>query len=230
MARFMSASTLVRPAVLAAMALAAGVCLSGCGGVDVQNDGHMFQRWADKVEQIKVDGHAPGQPADEASDKAGAPVLDPMTTVKEADASDTPGLRQPMKIDVVDRINMPTPDAATLRSIIRMVHASVVSGPAPVETEVAGLRRPIESGPIAGDKSGRLVQLAAFTSDADARAAWRKFAATDPAVFARLAPRFERADLGDKGQWIRVKVALPAAPEVAHRVCAAAKLSPERCA
>jgi hypothetical protein len=226
MVRVMSTSPLVRPAILAAMALGVSASVAGCGGVDVQNDGHMFQRWADKVEQIKVDDRAPGQAADAADPK----VLDPMTTVKEADASDTPGLRQPMKIDVVDRINMPTPDAATLRSVIRMVHASVLSGPAPVATEVAGLRRPIESGPIAGDKSGRLVQLAAFTSDADARAAWRKFAAVDPSVFAHLAPRFERADLGDKGQWIRVKVALPAARDAAHRVCTAAKLSPERCA
>ena len=217
MAWVMSASTLVRPAMLAAMALGVSASLAGCG--EVQNDGHMFQRWSDQVEQIKVSDQPPGETADATA----APSTDPA-------ASQTLALRQPMKIDVVDRINMPTPDAATLRSVIRMVHASVVSGPAPAETEIAGLRRPIESGPVAADKSGRFVQLAAFTSDADARAAWRKFAATDPAVFARLAPRFERADLGDKGQWIRVKVALPAASDAAHRVCAAAKLSPERCA
>ncbi|HEY3815413.1 MAG TPA: SPOR domain-containing protein [Caulobacteraceae bacterium] len=228
----MSASALVRPAVLAALALGAA-CLSGCG---IQNDGHMFQRWADQVEQIKVDDRTPGEASDKQApdgqtpdrqfaDNGNTPVLDPMET--KADTADVPGLRQPMKIDVVDRINMPTPDAATLRRVVNLVHAAVVSGPPPSDAEVAGLRRPIEGGPISG---GRLVQLAAFTSDADARAAWRKFAAADPSVFARLAPRFEHADLGDKGQWVRVKVALPTAVDAAHRVCAAARLSPERCA
>ena len=217
----MSAQTLVRPAMLVAAALMASVSLSGCGD-GPQNDGHMFQRWADKVEQIKVDD----RPAQATDPKA---PLDPVVLAQNADASAAPELRTPMKIDVVDRINMPTPDAATLRAVVKLVHASVVGGPAPSESEVAGLRRPIESGPVSL-ASGRLVQLAAFTSDADARAAWKKFAAADPALFAQLAPRFERADLGDKGEWIRVKVALPAASGAAQRVCAAAKLSPERCA
>ena len=215
--------------MLAAMALGVSACLAGCGAV--QNDGHMFQRWADKVEQIKVDDQTPGQAAQPTQQAdAGAPVLDPVALASRADISDNPTLRQPMKIDVVDRLNMPTPDAATLRAVVRAVHASVMSGSAPSASERAGLRPPIEGGPISNGKVGRLVQLAAFTSDADARAAWRKFASVDPAVFANLSPRFEHADLGDKGQWVRVKVALPAAIGAAHRVCAAAKLSPERCA
>ncbi|HWE47987.1 MAG TPA: SPOR domain-containing protein [Caulobacteraceae bacterium] len=221
----MSAQTLVRPAMLVAAALMASASLSGCEAP--RNDGHMFQRWADKVEDIKVDDGATSRaPSQTADPKA---PLDPVELAQNADVSDAPALRVPMKIDVVDRINMPSPDAAAIRSMLKLVHASVVTGPPPAATEVAGLRRPIESGPVTS-RSSRLVQLAAFTTDADARAAWRKFASADPAVFATLAPRFERANLGDKGEWVRVKVALPTAATAAHRVCAAAKLSPERCA
>jgi hypothetical protein len=233
----MSASTLLRPAAAAV----ACVLLGGCS-VDIQNDGHMFQRWADQVEKIPVDGST-GDGADRdvktasapaAADAPGAPVLDPMAAppgTAEAASKDA-GLRQPLVVDVVDRLDMPNAKEAGLRAMLKLVHAAAVSAPASA-AETAGLRQAIAAPPVAVGRpqvaqahavQARLIQLAAYPSDSDARAAWRRLASAHPDAFSGLSARFERADLGGKGVWTRLKVQVASAA-TAQRVCAAAKLA-----
>jgi hypothetical protein len=74
------------------------------------------------------------------------------------------------------------------------------------------------------------VQLAAFPNEDDAHAAWRALKAAHPDAFAGLTPTFERADLGPKGVWVRLKVGPVASPEDARRTCAAAGVKALWCA
>jgi hypothetical protein len=225
----MSTSGLLNPAA----ALLACLCVSGCG-VEVQNDGHMFQRWADQVEKIPVAEDAPGAAA--APNPGDPMAVDPVQASKDL------GLRPPMTIAVVDRINMPNAKEAGMRMALGMVSAAAGGK----DAQAAGLRPMIDAvapmvlrrmADAAGARpaapktsgSGKLVQLAAFPSDTAAHAAWHTLAAAHPDVFAGLAPRFEKADLGSKGVWTRVKVGPLKDAASGRRVCAAAKLSPERC-
>jgi hypothetical protein len=212
----MSALALVRPVVLA------GACLLLAACEAPQNDGHMFQRWAESVQAIPVSDTPPKE-----GQASAAPAAQAVT-------APAPQKFDPMTIAVVDRIDMPNAREAGLRSALKLVHAAVkqqVAETPPTPARVAAVTPAVaHTAPALVKTSDRLVQLAAFTTEADARTAWRRLNAVDPAAFRGLSPRFERADLGAKGVWIRLKVGLPSAAADARRVCAAAGLAAARCA
>jgi hypothetical protein len=186
---------------LAVIALAAlGLC--GCG-VKVENDGHMFQRMADRVSAIPVENDA---------------------AAAKSKPSDTPGeARQPMSVAVVEPLDMPNAADAGLRRAIRAV-ADEASKP---ETQ-AGLRAVIKAA-VSGDEPGS-VQLAAFPSERSARQAWQAMVRAHPDTLGGLTPRFERADLGSKGVWFRLKAGPVLSQSQAREVCDAAGVDARWCA
>lgn len=65
--------------------------------------------------------------------------------------------------------------------------------------------------PVAADApvtSGGLVQLAALRSQAEAEAAWASIQSRFPTLMGGRAPRYQRVDLGDRGVFVRVQVAV----------------------
>ncbi len=237
----MIASSLFRPAALALTAM----LLSGCS-VEVQNDGHMFQRWADQVGNIPVSETPPGESSPQVGPQgAAAPAatqtadntLDPMALNRPVSAQ-AAGLRPAMVIDVVDRIDMPNAKEAGMRAIMGMAQKAI-AGADHKSGDALGLRRAMDAAPDlmrgmahAGaparpaPQGGHVIQLAAFSNEAAAHNAWRTLSAAHPDLFKGVAPKFERADLGAKGKWTRLKVQVGSVA-AAQRVCAAAGV---RCA
>jgi hypothetical protein len=246
----MNGRTLLRPAA----AVLTLVMLSGCG-VSVENDGHMFQRLADGVTAIPVtdrpsgDVSAPGPAPAQSDPQTGAPAVGPAATAA--------GLRAPMVIDVVERDAMPGGGEEGLRTALNLMHvANAKTEDGAGDVVRAGLRQAIDVAtpavkkavfdavagpgtrlgsrpsamPSGSASAGHAVQLAAFPNAAAAHKAWRALSAAHPDLVSGLTARFEQADLGARGVWVRLKVGPVVSAQTARRVCAAAGADPERCA
>jgi hypothetical protein len=199
---------------VAVLALASG--LNGCG-VTFENDGHMFQRMADKVAAIQVDGadgSTEAQPKAQAM-AAGRPTQAPLTG---------PAL----DVQVVDALDMPNARDAGLRPVLTAVstltHAAASAN--------AGLRGLADGAAPSAHAAtiGKSVQLAAFPSDKAAHAAWAALQAKSPALLGRLKPEFDHVDLGAKGVWVRIKAGPVVSAADAKQVCAAAGVAARWCA
>lgn len=192
-----------RSASRLAVPVAAVLLLGGCSGV--QNDGQMFQRWAADVAAIQVT-------ADDG--QAAAP------TNRPAALSETPTPMQAgrgLAIQVVDSLDLPEAQALGLRAVLQ-------TSDAPVPTTPSGLRGLIKVADeiAATDKpTAGAVQLAAFPNAKAAEAAWSKLQAAHPEILGRVKVRYEKADLGAKGVWVRLKAPVSSA-EQARLVCQAA--------
>lgn len=191
---------------LAAVSLA-GTLVAGCEAP--RNDGAMFQRWARTVTEIPLDEREAGAAA---ADRPGAPraVLPQLTLSAEA-----AGLRAPMKVAVVDPLDMPNARDVGLRAAMA-VGELLPGDPGPARMERAAYARPPAA---AGAYSA---QLASFRSRGDAERAWAALKARHGALFGGLSPAFEPVDLGARGEWVRLKATGLASPQAAAALCAAA--------
>ncbi len=203
-----------------AAALCAAAGLSSCMEAP-KNDGRMFQRWAQAISEIPVTDEA-------ALARAGGRTAPP---AKAAPAerpgleftAEAAGLRAPIRIAVVDPLEMPNSRDLNLRSVIataapaaaRLQPASMTSAPREAASAMRG---------------SHAARIAAFRSRADAEAQWNALRERHPAVFAGVTPQFEPVDLGAKGTWVRLKAAGLPSPEAAARVCQAAGVSDPWCA
>jgi hypothetical protein len=194
-------SFVLRPALIAI----ATIGLSACG-VRIDNDGHMFQRMSDRVSAIPVE--------DPASD---------LSAAQDQPASAPSKDQAPVTVAVVDPLDMPNAADAGLRRAIRAV-ADQTEKP---EVQ-AGLRAAIHAA-VTGEERGS-VQLAAFPSEDSARQAWRMIVRAHPDALGGLKPSFERADLGAKGVWFRLKAGPVLTASQAREVCAAAGVDGRWCA
>jgi cell division septation protein DedD len=64
-----------------------------------------------------------------------------------------------------------------------------------------------------------LLQIGAYKSQADADAAWRTYKSRHAALLAGYGPDVQRADLGEKGIWYRLRIAGFANRDVASALC-----------
>ena len=120
-------------------------------------------------------------------------------------------------IQVVDSLDLPQAQALGLRAVLQTTDAGAPTTPEglrgliKVADEIAATDRP----------SRGAVQLAAFPNAKAAELAWSKMRAAHPEILGKLQVRFEKADLGAKGVWVRVKAPVSSA-EQAEAVCQAA--------
>ena len=76
---------------------------------------------------------------------------------------------------------------------------------------------------------GFVVQIAALRSDTAAAAAWDRLAHKDPALFATASKDVQRADLGAKGTYFRVRAGYFAQRDEASRFCDRVKTLGQEC-
>lgn len=77
--------------------------------------------------------------------------------------------------------------------------------------------KPVE---IAKPATGRfLLQIGAFKSEDEARAAWKAYAAKHATLLNGFGPDIQRADLGDKGVWYRLRISSFSDKEAATGLC-----------
>jgi hypothetical protein len=119
---------------------------------------------------------------------------------------------------------MPKARAAGLRAAIAVVDRVSMSTTATADE--VGLRRAVD----VLKPSSETVQIGSFADEAAARRAWAALKADNAGLFDGLQPRYERADLGARGVWVRLKVGPVASAAQARRVCAAAGVTDGWCA
>jgi len=85
------------------------------------------------------------------------------------------------------------------------------------------------AGPPATGAAGYLVQIAALQSEPAANAAWNRLSAKDPALFAGVRKDIQRADLGAKGVYFRVRAGTFTDRAEASRFCDRFKSTGQDC-
>jgi len=202
----------IRPVLV----LCAAATLSGCGMVE--SDPHRFEKMAQGIAAIPLDG---GRPA---------------PTVAAASAQ-TAGLRPALRVEVLDPHALWDARDGGLKAMTDDVAPRIAAAAAPVVANAvvetvatridgvaarAGLRSTAESaGP------GPLVQIGAYSSEALARAAWTRLRQGPNAdVLAALTPVFEDVEV-DGRSLTRLKVRAPA--DGAASLCAAVGIDDPWC-
>ncbi|HYE42339.1 MAG TPA: SPOR domain-containing protein, partial [Caulobacteraceae bacterium] len=138
------------------------------------------------------------------------------------------GLRAPIRIAVVDPLEMPNSRDMGLRAAFAV--ASAVAGreePVRLQQASAATAAPVRA---AASSAVYAAQLASFRTRADAEAAWATLKARHSGLLRGVTPRFEAVDLGAKGTWVRLKAGPLASRDEAVRICRAAGVSDAWCA
>lgn len=188
----MTSGRMLRPALVCLLAL------SGTGCSMAEGDPHRFEKLAQGIADIPVDGRRPA-----------------LRTAAEA------GLRPAVRVEVLDPHDLwDARDGVVQQAVDRAVPA-VVEASVPVVTraivdqagkQLAGDRdRPDAMRPaLPRESRSRTVQLGAYSSDAAARAAWRSLSSGEArAVLSGLQPRYEQAEVNGRSL-VRLKVSAPA--------------------
>jgi cell division protein FtsN len=84
--------------------------------------------------------------------------------------------------------------------------SSVANGAPRTLPGVAPAPKPVAAAPAAA-KGGYVLQIGAYKSQADADAAWKAYKAKHAALLAGYGADVQKADLGDKGTWYRLRIA-----------------------
>lgn len=198
-----------------------------------QNDGHMFQRWAQAVAEIPTtDEEAVARDQAKATGVARQTFASadlPATSQAAAPSitltADEAGLRPAMTINVVDPLELPNARDIGLRAVSGVMDRAM-GGDRPATLQRASMttRAPAASGQT------WVAQLAAFRSRADAEATWRKLKAANASVLGQVSPRYESVDLGAKGTWVRLRTSPLPSQAAAAAVCRAAGVTDRWCA
>ena len=120
---------------------------------------------------------------------------------------------------------MPEDEEETLRVVPTN---PVVQAPAPAPRKAPAARE--ASSQFAFTDDGiYLVQLAAFRSQDAAETAWTKMNSTKPGLYRSAQKRIQRADLGAKGVFYRLRVGSFAERSEASKFCDAVKAGGDNC-
>ena len=227
----MTPSLLIRPVL--ALFLTAG--LSACGMVD--SDPHRFEKFADRIASVPLDGSAPKARAPEAAAKSqraeNTSGLRPALTVEVLDDMalwdaryGAMGEAGPVVVEAVTQETRARVEQAVDRSGLRPAHPA---RPAPrvVVAEAEPAPAPAVVRTAAPARANGLVQLGAFSSEQSARAAWARLTSGAAGwALEGLSPTFEPVSVNGRNL-VRLKVRAPAAGAAA--VCAAAGIDDPWC-
>lgn len=111
----------------------------------------------------------------------------------------------------------PPPDAALRAPEPQEAQADAATAPEPVVTEEAPAPQPENAMPVTG--GDYYIQLASTPDMAAAQNTWGDVTRRNPALFSGLEPRFQEADLGRKGKFVRVQAG-PLTEREGNRRCA----------
>jgi len=114
----------------------------------------------------------------------------------------------------------PEPPPAPIETAEVQPPAPAPANPSPVPAAPAPIPAPAPAATTASAVSGGAVlQVGAYPSEALALEAWQNFQAEYSAFFAGLSPDIQRADLGERGIWYRVRIGPYADDTAANAAC-----------
>jgi outer membrane biosynthesis protein TonB len=132
----------------------------------------------------------------------------------------TPVTAKPAPPPPAARTAVATPTPAATGAPRALPGPAATAKPAPLPATVkppvqaaAATAKPAASG-------STVLQIGAFKSQAEADAAWRGYKAKHAALLSGYGPDVQKADLGEKGTWYRLRIAGFADRDVASALCA----------
>lgn len=153
------------------------------------------------------------------------PAIQPEATGDAPQTAATPDVAPPEETAPPDA---PTPseEAATTAALRPGSESPAETSPVapePAKPVAAATSKPARAGGV------YLVQISALKDEASARAAWRLLEKRFPSILAGHALDIERADLGAKGTWFRVRAAGYETKATAASACAKLKAGGQDC-
>lgn len=168
--------------------------------------------------------------AETATPTSAAPPRKPAATANTM-AARTPPARHPAS-------SAPKPAVAAPRTITALIAAQQESPPAAaVKKPIPAPTKPapspaqtaaVPSVPVQPSGGGFVLQIGSYPSEAEANGSWQSYKGTHPAV-ANYAPDVQKADLGTKGTWYRLRVGPFASLSEAGAACAKLKAQGGSC-
>ena len=134
-------------------------------------------------------------------------------------------------------IAAPKPAVAPPRTITALIESQQKNTPAaqkPIPSPVKPMPPPpaqtaaLQSAPAPQGGGGFVLQIGSYPSEADANASWQTYKSTHAAV-ASYVPDVQKADLGSKGTWYRLRVGPFASLSEASAACARLKAQGGSC-
>jgi hypothetical protein len=189
------------------------------GGLEVRDTDKRFYDQMDASERIPDLASLDG--GDGSDMLQGGPPIDLRPTDDEVDGSDPDnGMPNSVADEVAELADLSRPD--------RGIESEAL---APMPAPRAPLPPPREVSPqFAFSEGGQyLVQVAAFRTQDAAEAAWRKSASEHPNLYRGAGKRIQRADLGAKGVFYRLRVGGFSQKTEADAFCDALKAEGDNC-
>lgn len=189
------------------------------GGLEVRDTDKRFYDQMDASERIPDLANLDG--GDGSDMLQGGPPIDLRPTDDEVDGSDPDnGMPNSVADEVAELADLSRPD--------RGIESEAL---APMPAPRAPLPPPREVSPqFAFSEGGQyLVQVAAFRTQDAAEAAWRKSASEHPDLYRGAGKRIQRADLGAKGVFYRLRVGGFSQKTEADAFCDALKAEGDNC-
>jgi cell division protein FtsN len=130
-------------------------------------------------------------------------------------------------------IATPKPAGAAPRTITDLIASQASPATKPVTAPVKAAPSPaqtatMQSASAPQGSGGFVLQIGSYPSEADANASWQTYRSTHAAV-ASYAPDVQKADLGSKGTWYRLRVGPFASLSEASAACARLKAQGGSC-
>jgi cell division protein FtsN len=174
---------------------------------------------AQPVNQVHAEAAAPPPPK---ASVASPPALAPAKPLPQPPAAAT---KPPAQLGLAAR---PAPEASTPPPAVKPIPPKpVAAAPAPKAAAVTlppkpvvATPKPVAAAPIVAAPSGSyLLQIGAYKSEAEATAAWKTYQGKHTTLLSGFGPDVQRADLGDKGVWYRLRISSFADKDAAIALC-----------
>jgi len=147
------------------------------------------------------------QPA--GSDEAAA--AKPAKAVTPAEPAPVPASKPPAQL---------MPQAAKTVAPPALPPPAAVAKPAPAPAAVAKPVAKAPAAPVTAAATGNYVlQVGAYKSEAEALAAWKTYQNRHAGLLSGAGPNIQKADLGEKGTWFRLRVGAFASKDAATALC-----------
>lgn len=178
----------------------------------------------ERVEPLK-----PAEPVASAPVATGTPDAATPAPLPEAKTVAEAPKPQPPKMAATDAVPATTAAPAPTSLTPKAAVAPTAKATAPksdLEAAFGKEAAPAKTAPVTGSK--KLIQLGALKSEADAQAEWKRLVARNGALLAGLSPSVQKADLGAKGIFYRLRGG-PVSAEQGAALCVKLKAAGQSC-
>ncbi len=160
-----------------------------------------------------------------------APELPEIERTPETQLAETPTSREPVRSAALDGLDVRDPEPTEIKPVQTASLQPIDLTPRRQTPTIVDTMPPAPTPAVSRfASSGNFqIQLMALRKEADAHGAWRKVKARHPDLFHGAALDIQRADLGAKGVWFRLRVGSFETRDTAKDFCADVKAAGKDC-